>query len=396
MTDLALMTKKSETKKYRSYNQDDLKKIGDLVCDNIENLLDLYKIEYRQTTKMIISQCPIHGGDNCSALNIYPYGETYRGNWKCRTHHCEELFMSSIVGFVRGLLSHSKYGWTKKGDTMVSFNDTMVFIEKFLNIKESDWDTTNSTLSIKSIPQKPKKNLKIEQPIENSVKNYISRTSVRKLLKIPATYYIERGYTESILNRYDVGLCLTKGKEMYGRIVVPVYDNEYKHMIGCTGRSIFAKCDACKCYHNSSYRCPDKINQWKYSKWKHSFGFKSQANLYNYWFAKKHIEQTGMAILVEGPGNVWKLEENGIHNSVAMFGSNLSDKQLSLLNEAKTNTIIVLTDSDDAGQQAKKNIITKCENIYKIFSPHITKNDVGDMTTDEIQIQIIDFIHKIK
>ncbi|NDC71851.1 MAG: hypothetical protein EBZ62_00150, partial [Sphingobacteriia bacterium] len=36
------------------------------------------------------------------------------------------------------------------------------------------------------------------------------------------------------------------------------------------------------------------------------------------------------AIIVESPGNVWRLEENGIHNSVALFGSSLSDRQTDL------------------------------------------------------------------
>lgn len=397
MTDSALMTSKSQTKKYRSYSQDELRIISDLICDNIDELLDMFGVEYRKTSKMIISPCPVHGGDNHSAFNIYPYGENYRGNWKCRTHHCEELFMPSAIGFVRGLISHYKKEWSKDGDEMVSFNDTMLFIEEFLGREEDQVSSDNNcqefTKLIERVKAEPKP--KKELP-ENEIKKIVPRSVVRNLLKIPAKYYIDRGYTSEILDKYDVGLCLTKGKEMYGRVVVPVYDNDYKTMIGCTGRSIFTKCDSCKCYHNQSYKCPDKLNQWKYSKWKHSFGFKSQACLYNYWFAKEHIKETGMVILVESPGNVWRLEENGVHNSVAMFGSNLSDKQLSLLDEAGAMTIIVLTDNDDAGKDAKKNIISKCQKTHRIFSPSISKNDVGDMSSEEIQKQIIDYIGKIK
>lgn len=400
MTDSVLMINRSQTKKYRSYSKEELKKLGDLLCDHIEPLLDLFNIEYRKTPKMIISACPIHGGDNHSAFNIYPYGEDYKGNWKCRTHHCEKIFMPSIIGFVRGLLSHYHHEWTQDEDKVESFNDTMVFIEDFLQREMGYLDKGNISDDcqdfIKLIQHiKPKPRPQKELP-ENTITKIIPRNTVRKLLDIPAKYYIDRGYTKEILEKYDIGLCLTKGKEMYGRVVVPIYDDNYTSMIGCSGRSIFNKCESCKCYHNQSYKCPDKNNQWKYCKWKHSSGFKSQACLYNYWFAKEFIKQSGIAILVESPGNVWKLEENGVHNSVAMFGANLSDKQLLLLDEIGTTTIIILTDNDAAGYDAKKNIINKCQKTHRIFSPTISKADVGEMTSEEIQTQIIDYIGKIK
>lgn len=396
--DSALMINKSQTKKYRSYSQEELRKLGNMICDNIETLLEIFNVDYRKTSKMLISSCPIHGGDNQSAFNLYPYGEGYRGNWKCRTHHCEEIFMPSTIGMIRGLLSHKNEGWQKDGDKMASFNDTMVFIEDFLN-RDPDKEYDNvENAEYKQFNQMVQtiKADDVSEPIDNEIKRIIPRQTVRKLLQIPAKYYIDRGYGAEILDKYDVGLCFTKGKEMYSRVVAPIYDNDYTTMIGCTGRSIFDKCDSCKAHHNQAYKCPDKNNQWKYSKWKHSFNFKSQACLYNYWFAKKHIQESGKVILVESPGNVWSLEENNIHNSVAMFGSNLSDKQLSLLDAAGAMTIIVLTDNDQAGKEAQKTILNKCQKTHRIFCPAITKNDVGDMTKEEIKTQIIDYLRKIK
>lgn len=399
MTDSALMINKSQTKKYRSYSQEELRKLGDMICDRIEPLLEFFNVDYRRTSKMLISSCPIHGGDNPSAFNVYPYGEGYRGNWKCRTHHCEESFMSSTIGMVRGLLSHKNHGWTKDGDQMASFGETMLFIEDFLETGEGcAHKDTDDICEYRKFNQliKAVNSTPTDTTDENVIKKHIPRNVVRKLLQIPAQYYVDRGYSKEILDKYDVGLCLTKGKEMYGRVVAPIYDNDYTTMIGCTGRSIFERCDNCKAYHNQSYRCPDKNNQWKYSKWKHSFNFKSQTCLYNYWFAKKYIQDTGKVILVESPGNVWRLEENGVHNSVALFGSNLSDKQLSLLDAIGAMTIIVLTDNDAAGQEAKKTIINKCQKTHRIFSPVISKNDVGDMSSEEIKREIIDYLGKIK
>ena len=78
-------------KKSPSHNQHELKIICDALCDNIEQVLEALDLhEYRDNGKMITMACPIHGGDNDSALNLYYEGDTYRGNWKCRTHGCEK------------------------------------------------------------------------------------------------------------------------------------------------------------------------------------------------------------------------------------------------------------------------------------------------------------------
>jgi DNA primase len=167
-------------------------------------------------------------------------------------------------------------------------------------------------------------------------------------------------------------------------------------MIGCSGRSIFEKCKTCSSYHNNQHDCPAEHSRWLFSKWKHSANFKSQNCLYNFWFAKSFIKQSAIAIIVESPGNVWRLEENGIHNSVAMFGSSLSDRQKIILDSSGAMTLIILTDQDDAGRKAAEQISLKCKNTYRIFIPQISKADVAEMTPVEIKEQISDYIESIK
>lgn len=384
------MNNTTQTNQSLLYDKEDLKNLSHSLCDKIDDLFDYFEIDARKTSKMFICNCPIHGGDNPSAFNIYPYGDDYRGNWKCRTHKCEEIFMSSIIGFVRGVLSSRTKNWKQNGDTVISFADTLSFIQKFLANDSPQISKPRNT-------EKTKFNqivTNLKTTIDKKVIG-VPREKVRKLLSFPCQYYIDRGYSKEILDKYDVGLCLSKGKEMYNRIVVPIYDNDYKLMIGCTGRSIFDKCENCKSHHNTGNPCPDPKDRYKYSKWKHNFDFKSQENLYNYWFAKEHIKSSGMVILVEGPGNVWRLEENGIHNSVAMFGSVLSDKQKMLLDLAGAMTIVILTDNDSAGETAKKQIANKCSKTHRIFCPKISKNDVGDMTKEEIESEIKNYLGKI-
>ena len=133
-------------KKFRSYEQHQLQQISDMVCDNIEELLNILGItEYKLLNNMVSMSCPIHGGDNVSACNLYYTGDSYRGNWKCRTHQCEQIFKPSILGFIRGCLSHSQNNWTHNGDNMVSFNDAIEFatkltmtIKEFITVNASD------------------------------------------------------------------------------------------------------------------------------------------------------------------------------------------------------------------------------------------------------------------
>lgn len=384
-----MKTMKKPTQKFRSIDQAKLKILCDDLCDNIEDLLQYFDCEYRLGDKMISMPCPIHGGDNSGAINLYVQGDSYRGNWKCRTHGCEKVFKGSIIGFIRGILSHQKYNWNKNGDDVVSFQETINFVTGFLqkniediHISKTERDKQRFSSTINHL-----------QTIVSKEENYLSRSIIRSHLVIPAQYYIDRGYTPEILDKYDVGLCNKQNKEMSNRIVVPIYDQTHTHMIGCTGRSIFDKCDKCSTFHNNN--CPQPYEEYLYSKWKHSLNFKSQNSLYNIWYAGEYIKKLGYVILVESPGNVWRLEEAGIHNSVAIFGCTLSDRQKIILDSSGAMSIVILMDNDDAGNKAALQIQNKCQNTYKIIKPLISKSDVGEMTIEDINQEIKPILEKI-
>jgi len=355
---------KSKMKKtFHSIDQQKLKILCDHLCDNITDLLEYFNLEYKQNSKFISMSCPIHGGDNESAINLYYVGESYRGNWKCRTHQCEKHFKGSIIGFVRGILSHKKHNWSCDGDDTVSFSETLKFLTDFGKINLKDLKVSNK--------EKEKNNFVNSLTILNTKQvtgtNYPNRNQVRKLLKIPSPYFISRGFDPKILDKYDVGDCETPNKEMSDRAVVPIYDSEYNYMIGCSGRS---------------------TNDNLKPKWKHNKGFSAENCLYNFWFAKKYIKETRTAIIVESPGNVWKLESNGIHNAVAIFGSNLNDKQKMLLDTSGAMTLVIITDSDDAGIKARTQIENKYKKIYNIQHIYISKNDIAELSDSEIREQI--------
>lgn len=369
-----------------SYNQHQLKVICDKLCDNIDYLLETLNLtEIKDNGKMYVGECPIHNGDNKTAFNLYPNGDYYRGNWKCRTHQCDKTFKGSIIGFIRGVLSNQKYDWQKEGDETVTFKDTIKFIEDFLGNNVSNIKISKSEIEKKTFSNVVKN---VTDDSSHIIKQKISRTSIRQSLVIPSDYFISRGFDKNILDKYDVGLCNKPDKEMYNRAVAPIYDNNHKYLVGCTGRSVFDRCDQCKHYHPSNDSCPNENELWKFPKWKHNKDFKSQNHLYNFWFAKNYILESTKVILVESPGNVWRLEEAGIHNSVALFGSNLSDRQKIMLDGSGAMTIIVLMDNDDAGRKAAAAINNKCRNTYNIININIDKADVAEMSIEEINQQI--------
>jgi len=390
VADLQLTTTKVMTKRSPSYNQNQLKILCDQTCDRIDELLEVLDLSQDITLngKMFVGKCPIHDGDNLSAFNLYPDGESYRGNWKCRTHNCEKFFKSSIIGFVRGILSRKKYQWQTSGDKAVSFDDTVKFIEDFLGKKLKDIKVSKSETE-KRLFSSLVQNI-VGQIKENIPK--VSRRSIRESLIIPSQYFIDRGFDTKILDKYDVGLCDKPKKEMYNRAVAPIYDMSGKYMVGCTGRSVFNKCNSCGVFHNPNHDCPDDDSKWKFVKWKHNYQFKSQNHLYNMWFAKDYILESTKVILVESPGNVWKLEENGIHNAVALFGSNLSDTQKILLDGSGAMTIMCIMDNDDAGQKASEIIFNKCKNTYNIVKISISKPDIAEMSSEEINNEIKRYI----
>lgn len=357
------LLKKPKMKKSTSIDQDKIKIICDNLCDRIEDLLDGFELEYRSNPKFVSMSCPIHGGDNIGALNLYHVGDSYRGNWKCRTHQCEETFKGSIIGFIRGVLSHQKYNWQKNGDDTCSFQEAIAFATDFLKVSLKDIKVSNT--------QKEKirfvSNATILSAQHSPSKKTVTRNVVRKSLDIPSQYFISRGFHPDILDKYDIGDCKAENKEMSSRAVVPIYDHDNRYMVGCSGRSIF--------------------NEAK-PKWRHSSDFKAEENLYNFWFAKEPIKETNEVIIVESPGNVWKLEENNIHNSVATFGAHLTDKQKMILDTSGAMKLIVIMDSDDAGEKARIQIDKKCSRTYNIQHIRISKNDIAEMTKEEIDREI--------
>ena len=387
------MTRNQTESNSRYYRQQELAALDRAAEPYLVKILDYFQIECQKKNNRYAGPCPVHGGDSPNACAVYHSGDRI-GNWACYTHQCEKVFQPSITGYVRGIISFRKYGWRGEGDKMCPLNEAVDFLKKIIQVDD--------------VGSLQFDDAKIEQSkfVHNTQKVYARKADrfvldlepdlVRSSLEIPCRYCISRGYQEKTMKKYDIGLCLTPKKPMYMRSVVPIYDDDHTKVVGCTGRSIFDSFYFCDVHHNPTHQCPPEQYRMVYSKWKHNKGFPADEFLYNYWFAKDYIRKSSLAVLVESPGNVWRLEEAGIHNSVGMFGAALKPGQRSILDKSGALALLVLTDPDKAGKVALEEIRKSCGNTYAIYESNMKGVDIGEATPSVLREKLVPYIIHIE
>lgn len=361
------------------YDQARLQMISLMLCSKLDDLFSALGVGLGKTSRMYYGCCPVHGGDRPDAFNLYVGGDI-PGKWVCRSRHCEERFRKTIIGFVRGMLSRNKYGWSDEQGRQATFAEAVDWCCKFLGQSLASLQVDHSELEKRRYATHA--SLLIGRETTGK-RPSLTRADVRSRLKIPAQYFISRGWSPEVLDRYDVGLCEDAGKPMCCRVVVPVYDDEYRYCLGVTGRSIHPKCNVCKCYHPEKEKCPERKQD--HPKWRNSDSLSVESHLYNYWFASKAITRDNLAVLVEGPGDLWRLVEAGVEHGLAMFGSHLTDQQQFLLEKSGAMTLIVLTNMDKAGRDCAERIRKDLHRSYRLHFPELPKKDLGEMTPQEVR-----------
>lgn len=316
------------------------KELEDLLIVNFEKVLAYFDINnIKKTSNFWHGPCPIHdNSDNDLAFNFYHEEARSPGYWACNTKCCNEGYAKNIFGFVKALIK-KKTGEDKK------FNEVINICYKILE--------TSKQIKLEKIKRKPR------------IQSFIDEGILKSNLKIPSPYFIKRGFSKEILERYNVGDCWNKGKMMYLRAVVPVKD-ELNRIVGVTGRSFFDICPKCECYHWEKMKCPDHNKRHSFSKWKNSF--EKSHYLYNYNLAKKTAIKNNLLILVEGPSDVWKLVQYGIYNVVALFGLIITQEQVMLCSNLGIENIMLFVDNDEAGTKSLPKL-AEMLNKFKLYYP---------------------------
>lgn len=331
----------------------DLKHLKNVLNDNVENVLSKLGIEHENLGENIYSVCPIHhDGDNPRAFCF----SKAKGIWKCWTRDCQNDYRNDIFGLIQGALS-SKLG------REISFKEVLGWSYKHLNIKK-----VHSTVDTQENQNNDWHN------VVNIIANKESDTKQNNIISFdepticPSAYFLSRGYDAKTLTHFGVGDCMNKDSPLYNRAIVPIH-NPDGQLVALIARSI------------KEYKDPKFL---LYPK-----GVNKSFLLYNHHRALQSIQETNTVFLVEGQGDVWRLYEAGIINAVGIFGKTISKEQENKINSMPITHIVVLTDNDQAGREAKMQIQRQFGRLYRLSFPTFKKKDIGEMSAEEIKNDVL-------
>ena len=373
-----IMTIQNQSLGKKRYN---LNRLSEKLIECITEIFEYFELPYTTNTDRMISfPCPIHDGDNESGSSILKEGI---GNWQCYTNQCHETHGTTIIQFMSALLS-------KTYEKEFSFYETLKWCANYVG-EDPEYNVEEDSTKTRFIQLCKYLNHK-----KKIVPTFTSRDLVKKIIEIPSDYYINRGYSKEILEKFDIGYCKDQKRSFYNRILVPFYDDNGEYMVGYSSRSAFEKCAKCKMYHNPNTRCPiTKEEKLKNVKWKHSSNFNRENYLYNYWNAKDWILNSRIAVLVEGTGDVWRLEQAGIPMGLAILGSQLSSGQRYILESSGATNIIVAMDNDESGRKAFKQIEGQCLRFFNVYQFQYDSKDIGEMEPNKLKSLMLEIIQKI-
>ena len=274
----------------------------------------------REDEEKFQGPCPIHpGADNPTAFVVYKDS----GIWRCFTHQCHDEGQSA---------------------------------RHLCKLLEID-------------PGNPEYNGYVDPYGTSSQRRKRVQTAIctreefcNRICELPSKYALSRGFSEYTLRKYCIGTSYKKGSMAF-RCVCPIFSDDYRHVVGMTGRD---------------------INGDKPMKWYHE-GFNSAHNLYNLWFAKSTIRNTKTVVLVEGVFDVLALEQAGVKNALATFGVGLKPIQESILQKLGVQNVVFGYDDDEAARIATENTQKKYDLSYNFEILQPPKKDWAECSTSEIE-----------
>ena len=308
----------------------------------IQNRIDIYDIvgsfvKLKRRGTNYIGNCPFHN-EKTPSFTVSPSKEIY----KC--FGCGKS--GNAIGFV---MEHEKYSYVEALRWLANrYNIDIIETETSPEYKEQQ--QTADSLHILN---------------QFAAKYFASQlTTNEEGQNIALSYLKERGFTDTIIEKFQIGYCLNQRdgftrealKNQYseeilkksglsverdgqlfdnyrGRIIFPI-QNQSGKIIGFGARVI-----------GSSDRGPKYINTPE-----NELYVKSKI-LYGSYFARHPIDKFNECYLVEGYTDVTAMHQAGIENVVASGGTALTIDQLRLIKKYTTNLTIIY-DGDKAGVKA--------------------------------------------
>jgi len=254
---------------------------------------------------------------------------------------------------------------TGKGGNAVSF---LMEHEHYSYPEALKWLARKYNIEIEETEQSDEQKAQLNEResmflVSNFAKDYFHDLMLNTLKgkAIGLSYFKERGFTDEIIKKFDLGYCKDEWDNFTKAALAKGYDLKYLAATGLTivkenkqfdrfkGRVLFP-------IHSMSGRIlgfggriltSDK-NAAKYLNSPESDIYHKSKVLYGIYQAKKEIAKQDNCFLVEGYTDVISFHQSGVENVVASSGTALTADQIRLISRL-TKNITVLFDGDAAG-----------------------------------------------
>lgn len=319
---------------------------------NIHDILDLLEVAYNDRYIYLNGPCPIHGGDKRDGWSWH----LNKGVWQCYTAQCHGEHATDIYGLICAI----------KGCGFIQAKNWLKKVIGSTSTREEAKEVMDSISNREFI---------------NQTQRFVAKKKIydpEVLDRLIYHHYLEtRGYPKELIERYHAGIGKRANKYMSDRLIFPIVDIE-GHIVGFTGRTLL-----------------EDYESLGIPKWKHSKDYQASSNLFNINNAAKHIRECGTVIIVEGPLDVLRLEQHGIHNSVALLGKILHNRQMTLLMSVPCDNIKFALDADAAGKSGMKKAVELAKSFFGVEVVELPEGkDCGDLTGEEIRRIFGEYIYK--
>lgn len=230
-------------------------------------------------------------------------------------------------------------------------------------------------------------------------------------------YFRSRGFRDDIVEKFQLGFCLTGMQEFANAALAAGYKKEFLVKTGLcyerdngelidrfNGRVIFPWLNVSGKVIAFGGRLLDSRTKGVNQKYVNSPGseiYQKDHALYGIYQAKKAIAKFDLVYMVEGYTDVVSMHQCGIENVVANSGTALSVYQIKLLRRFTSN-IVLLYDGDEAGQHAAMRgtdmLLAEGMNVKVLLLPdgkdpdELARNLTADAFREYIEKKQTDFI----
>lgn len=287
-------------------------------------------------------------------------------NFKAKSPFVDEKTPSFMVSPAKQIWKCFSSG---KGGNVVSF---LMEHEHFSYVEALKWLANKYNIEIKEDRERtPEEQAAFTERENLSIINEFARDHFVYNLHnneqgkaIGLSYFIERGFREDIIEKFQLGYCLDESDAFTKAALDKKYKKEFLEKAGLTktkddrsfdffrGRVMFpihSVAGKVLGFGGRTLRSDKKVA--KYFNSPESEIYNKSRILYGLYFAKNTIIKYDRCYLVEGYTDVISLHQAGIENVVASSGTALTEDQIKLIKRYSEN-ITILYDGDAAGIRA--------------------------------------------